>query len=372
MHLRQLSTVVPQHRYTTEEMVDLLPQELPESVRRNLLNLGVSTRYFVRPVDFSCESDSTPESGTPVADLSASACRQALVSSGLSPNEIDYLVATYDSSAFLCPGLSNILISQLGLKPNIKHVSMQGMACSAFSRAIQLAEDHLARFQKDRVMLSFSGANSYWFYNQVRGLKDVKAISKIRTLENGELRFQELRKWIALIEFFLFGDGAACAIMSNQGSGPQFSNIVNITNVGSKDYLVGCAKLTGLTTPFKFDFYSNLTKNLPKLGVEYTKLVLDKLSHGRSARFQADAKKWIVHTGSKRILDRIVHAYNIDQEKIRNSYAILSNYGNLAGASLPFVLRKILDEGTLEEGDYAITLGFGWGFNANASLMTYH
>jgi predicted naringenin-chalcone synthase len=263
------------------------------------------------------------------------------------------------------------LISQLGLKPNIKHVSIQGMACSAFSRALQLAEDHLARFQKDQVMLSFSGANSYWFYNQVRGLNDVKAIGEIRSLKNGKARLQELRKWIALIEFFLFGDGAACAIMSNQGRGPQFSEIANITNVGSKDYLAGYAKLSGLTMPFKFDFYSSLSKNLPELGVEYTKLVLDRLSHGRNLRFQVDAKKWIVHTGSKRILDQIVQSYGIDNEKIRDSYYILSNYGNLAGASLPFILGRILSEGALEVGDYAIALGFGWGFNANASVVTF-
>ncbi len=371
MHLLQLSTVVPRNRYNTKEMMDLLPQELPESVRKNLLNLGVSTRHFVRPIDFFSDSDSPPEDETPVADLGASACRQALADSGFSPNDIDYLVATYDSSAFLCPGLSNLLISQLGLKPNIKHVSIQGMACSAFSRALQLAEDHLARFQKDRVMLSFSGANSHWFYNQVRGLNDVKAIGEIRALKNGKARRQELRKWIALIEFFLFGDGAACAIMSDRGEGPQFREIVNITNVGSKDYLAGYAKLTGLTQPFKFDFYSNLSKNLPELGVEYTKLVLDRLSHGRNIRFQVDAKKWIVHTGSKRILDQIVHTYNIDHEKIKDSYDILANYGNLAGASLPFILGEVLGKGALEEGDYAIMLGFGWGFNANASVVTF-
>ncbi len=205
----------------------------------------------------------------------------------------------------------------------------------------------------------------------MRGLNDVKAIGEIRALENGKLRLQELRKWIALIEFFLFGDGAACAIMSNQGNGPQFSDNTNITNVGSKDYLAGYAKLTGLTMPFKFDFYSNLSKNLPKLGVEYTRLVLDRLSHGRDPWFQVDAKKWIVHTGSKRILDQIVHTHSIDQEKIRDSYDVLSSYGNLAGASLPFILGKILDEGALEEGDYAIMLGFGWGFNANASLVSF-
>ena len=371
MRLLQLSTAVPSHRYLTKEMMELFPQELPGELKQNILNLGVAARYFVHPIDFSLKSELTPNNGEPVVDLNVIACRRALESSSLCPKDIDYLIVAYDSSAFLCPGLSNILLSKLGFKPNIKHVSIQGMACSAFARAIQLAEDHLARFPQSYVMLSLSGVNSYWFYNQVRGLKDIKGINEIRALQNDDLRLQELRKWIATIEFFLFGDGSACAIVANQGDAPQVTDIISITNIRQSDYLAGYAKLTRLKGPFKFGFYSNLNKNVPELGLEYTRVVLEKLSHGKDAGFEAGAKKWIVHTGSKRILDQIAHSYSIDYEKIRDSYDVLADYGNLAGASLPFILEKIMHEGKLSNGDYAIMLGFGWGFNANAGLIIF-
>ena len=371
MHLLQLSTSVPNHRYSTKEMVELFPQELPDEVRQNIFNLGVSARYFAQPIDFSSNFVSVPNDLEPVVHMNALACKQALENLSLQPKNIDYLIATYDSSAFLSPGVSNLLLSKVGLKPTIKHVSIQGMACSAFARSLQLAEDHLAKFPKSYVMISLSGVNSYWFYNQVRGLKDVKDIRKIRALQDDGMRSRELRKWIALIEFFLFGDGSACAIVSDQGDDPQIRDIVSITNMRQSDYLAGYAKLTPLSGPFKFGFYSHLEKDLPEFGVKYTSMILERLLYGRTLDFKMRAKKWIVHTGSKRILDHIATSHGITYEKIKESYDILAKYGNLAGTSLPFILDEIMREGGLGKDDYAIMLGYGWGFSANAGIVVF-
>jgi len=371
MQLLQLSKAVPSHRYLNEEMIELFPHELPDEVKRNVLNLGVSSRHFACPIDLSFKSKLTSNDEEPVVDTSAAACRIALESSGLQPKDIDYLIVTYDSSAFLCPALSNLLLSKLGFKPDTKHVSIQGMACAAFIRSLQLAEDHLARFPQSRVMISLSGVNSYWFYNQVKGIKDVKGIREIETLKNSDQKSRELRKWIAIIEFFLFGDGSACLIVANQGDGPKPSDMVSITNLRQLDYSSGYARLTCSNETFKFGFHSYLDKNIPELGVEYTSVVLEKLLRGKDPEFKAGAKKWIVHTGSKRILNHIAQSHSLAYEKIKESYEILANYGNLAGASLPFILEKIIHEGKLGPSDYAIMLGYGWGFTANGGLITF-
>lgn len=371
MHLLQLSTAVPNHRYSTKELMELFPQELPNEVQQNILNLGVSTRYFTQPIDFSSNITSALKDLEPVVQVSALACKQALEDSSLQPRNIDYLIATYDSSAFLCPGASNLLLNKTGLKPTIKHVSIQGMACSAFARSLQLAEDHLVKFPQSYVMISLSGVNSYWFYNQIRGLKDVKGTHEIGALQDDGLKSRELRKWIALVEFFLFGDGSACAIVSDQGVGPQIRDIVSITNMRQSDYLAGYAKLTPLKGPFRFGFYSHLEKDLPELGVKYTSMILERLLYGRNPNFKIRAKKWIVHTGSKRILNHVAASHGIAYEKIKDSYDVLAKYGNLAGASLPFILDEIMQEGGLGKDDYAIMLGYGWGFSANAGIVVF-
>jgi len=371
MHLTQLSIAVPEHRYSTEEMIELFPQELSSDLKQNILNLGVSERYLAYPLDYLFKSKTLDAVKDPVADVCVAACQKAFKSSAVNSKDIDYLIAAYDSSSFLCPGLSNYLPNELDLKPDVKHVSVQGMACSAFVRAIQLAEDHLARHLDGNVMICLSGVNSPWFCSQVRGLRDIKGMEEIKTIKNGEQKSWELRKWVALIEFFLFGDGAACIIASNSVQGPEISRIATINNLKKKDYLAGYAKLVPSNEPFLFEFESGLSKDVPNLGLEYTSVVLKKLFSQKKRMTAADMKKWIMHTGSKRILDSIAKSYSIAYEKIKESYEVLERYGNLAGASLPFILDMTLRKGGLDEGDYAVMLSYGWGFSANASLIRF-
>jgi polyketide synthase Type III len=371
VHLIQLSTAVPKHKYSTKEMIELFPQKLSDDLKQNILNLGVSERYLAYPLDSLFKSKLPHADEEPVAEVCVAACKQALKSSGVSPKDIDYFIAAYDSSGFLCPGLSNYLLSELDLKPDVKHVSVQGMACSAFVRAIQLAEDHFARYPDGNVMISLSGVNSFWFSNQVRGLRDVKGMEEIKAIKDDALKVQELRKWVSLIEFFLFGDGATCIIASNDEHGLEISRITTITNLRKTDYLAGYAKLVPSREPFLFEFESGLSKDIPNLGLEYTSTVLKKLFAQEKSLSAVGAKKWIMHTGSKRILDSIAKSYGIAYEKIRESYEILEKYGNLAGASLPFILDMTLHKGGLEKGDYAVMLSYGWGFSANASLIRF-
>ena len=86
--------------------------------------------------------------------------------------DIQYLIATSDNNDFITLGLSNILLRKLGLSPETKHVNIQGMACIAFQKALELAEDHLSRYPKNHVMIVTSGINSRWF----RLVKDIQNI----------------------------------------------------------------------------------------------------------------------------------------------------------------------------------------------------
>lgn len=366
-----LTTTVPSYKYATEEMMELFPCKLQDEVRESILNLGVSTRYFANPIDFSQESELRPSRGDPAADVCADACNQALERLSLGPKDIDYLIVTYDASSFLCPGLSNLLVHKLGFPPHIKHVSIQGMACTAFTSALQLSADHLARFPNSYILISLSGVNSNWFCDQVRGLKSVMGIKKIQALKDDEKRRWELRKWIATIEALLFGDGAACAIATDERESPQVTDIVHVTNIGKPNYLAGFARLTGLTGPFRFGFHSYLDKSIPKLGIQYTSAVLERLFEGKTSRFKNKVKKWAMHTGSRRILDSTAEYYGIDHGGVKESYEVLANYGNLAGASLPFILEKIMSGGEVSHGDYGVILGYGWGFSAGAALIKF-
>jgi predicted naringenin-chalcone synthase len=78
---------------------------------------------------------------------------------------------------------------------------------------------------------------------------------------------------------------------------------------------------------------------------------------------------WAVHTGSQKILEALAENRGIDLEKLKESHEILKHRGNLAGASLPFILERIVSAGGLSKGDTILMVGYGWGFSAAASLL---
>jgi predicted naringenin-chalcone synthase len=245
------------------------------------------------------------------------------------------------------------------------------MACSALTNALGLAENHLAAYPKDHVLICISGVNSYWFYNQVQGIKDVMEIDKISKIRNPNKRHVELRKWIATMEFFLFGDGVASAIVAKDGEGLAVKKIVEVTNLNKKDYSAGYARLTAFNEPFRFGLYSHLDKEIPKLGVKYSSVALKKLMGKDTENTMKAAKKWAIHTGSEKILSLIAEHYQIPRAKIKESFDVLREYGNLAGASLPFILERIVSRNRLSKEDIILMLGYGWGFSASTALLKF-
>jgi len=370
MRILQLSTAVPEKKLTTRDLLTIFPCDLPEDVERNIYNLGVSSRNLIEHVDLSLKSEAMMREES-VLSLCSKACTHTVEDAGLSMKELDYLITTYDASPILCPGLSQPLSRRLGFEPYIKQVNIQGVACTAFSKALELAEDHLARSPDDYMLICISGVNSYWFYNQVRGLESVMEMSKIKTVKNAERRRREMRKWIATIEFFLFGDGVASLIVAGEGEGFSLEGMAEVVNLEEKDHLAGYTQLSTLAEPFTFGFWPYLGREIPRLGLKYVQVVLQRLLGEDVLKSMREVKKLAVHTGSKKILELITENYQIQPEKLSESFKVLNKYGNLAGASLPFILHEITSKKSLTEGDRLLSVGYGWGFSASACSFRF-
>lgn len=366
MQIINLATALPKKEYSTDKLMRIFPCPLPRAVKQNILNLGVSKRYLTNHADPKREFENAEFIG-----LYTDACQKVIEKSNLSTSDIGFLVTTYDACPFLSPGPSQLLIQEAGLSPYTKNANIQGIASTAFPKALDLAANYLAANQKDYVLLCISGVSSYWFQNQVRGIDSVMEVSAINRIKDKARRQAELRKWIATMEFFLFGDGVAAAVVGRDGVGLSIKRNVEVTNIRKEDYLAGYAALTVVDEPFKFGFYSNLSREIPELGARYTALALRKLLENNAEDITETAKKWVVHTGSEKILNRLTRTHNIAYEKIKESHEVLAEYGNLSGASLPFILEKIVSAGKLSRNDIVLMVGYGWGFSATATLMKY-
>jgi predicted naringenin-chalcone synthase len=367
MDILELSTALPKNEYSTEKLIETFPCRLPEGVRQNVLNLGVSKRCLIDQGDPKKSEILMSEKG--LVELCVQACEKALRKASLHVKDIDCLVAAYDTNPFLSPGLSQLLVPKLGLDPYVSHVNAQGIASTAFIKSLDLAENYLVAHPEDRVLVCVSGVTSYWFQNQVRGMKDVMEISQINSIKEQGRKELELRKWVATMQFFLFGDGVAGAIIAKGDRGLSVKKIAEVINVEDKDYLAGYARLSSLNEPFKFGFHSHLDKDIPKLGVKYSGLVLERLLGENAGKTMDAVRKWAIHTGSAKILNALAEHHRIDREKLKESQEVLRECGNLAGASLPFILERIASGTKLSKGDIILMLGYGWGFSASACLL---
>ena len=370
MQILQLSSALPKNEFSTEKLMETFSCELPEGVKRNIRNLGVTRRYLIDHPAFASKQENMMDE-TALVNLCTEACQKGIESANLPVKDIDYFVTAYDVNPFLSPGLSQLLVKQMGFNPYVKHVNAQGIASTAFPKALELAQNYLAAHPKGNVLICVSGVSSYWFHNQVRGLEEVMEISQINQIKNRIKRQLELRKWVATIEYFLFGDGAAACVVANKGEGFSVRRMVEVTNVGKNDYLAGYARLAVLNEPFRFGFYSHLDKEIPSLGARYTSLAIKKLLGKNAESKIRAAKKWAVHTGSEKILTLIAERHGIQQEKLKESHEVLREYGNLAGASLPFILERIVSRNKFVNGDTILMVGYGWGFSAAATVLEY-
>jgi predicted naringenin-chalcone synthase len=371
MQILHVSTALPENKFSNENLIETFPCPLSESIRQNIRNLGVTRRFLLKSDNQQIAGHETLMDEKGLLDLCTIACTSAMRRTALSAEDIDYLVVAYDANPFLSPGLSQLLVPNLQLNKYVKHVNVQGIASTAFPKALELAKDHLAVHPEDRVLVCVSGVSSYWFQNQVRGIQYVMDIKQINTIKSDSKRIEELRKWVSTIQYFLFGDGVAAAIVARDGSGFSFDRAVEVTNVSKKDYLAGFSRLAVTDEPFKFGFFSHLDKEIPTLGVRYTHLALERLFGKDSEEAMRSIRKWAVHTGSEKILRALARHNKIDSEKLKESHEILADFGNLAGASLPFILERISANAKLADGDPVLMMGYGWGFSASACLLKF-
>lgn len=356
MRILGVENATPPHKYSTEELLEKLPTRLSDEVVQNVLNLGVRSRFLA----FSPDKIFSNEGGVTVSSLCKVAADKIFQSTNTSPSEIGLMIATSDYSDLLTPGLSEIVLREVGIGPNVASLNLQGMACSTVPRCFELARAWLRDRPDGLILLLVSGVNSGWFVRRIHTVSRVLSPGQIRAKDRSSgWKERELQKWIATVQAFLFGDGVSAMLLASTSGPMEVGEIGHITNLEPNDWKAG------YIAPSQFDGFelvSSMNKHIDEMGLRYAQSVLEEiLPNGFDG-----IRHWMLHTGSKRILDRLASSFGIRMEQMEESYAVLSNYGNLAGASLPFILREMVDH---SRTGGACMVGFGWGFSASGCTM---
>jgi alkylresorcinol/alkylpyrone synthase len=83
-----------------------------------------------------------------------------------------------------------------------------------------------------------------------------------------------------------------------------------------------------------------------------------------------DIQHFVAHPGGKKVLEAYVETFGIGIEKINHSLDILTNFGNMSSATILYVLKKFLEDGS-KKGDIGLAAAVGPGFSSELLLLRW-
>lgn len=344
-HLASLATAVPGHRYRQDEIFQtLIPRGFTpvqqRLARRVFHSSGVSYRHTVIDLSEPLETMGTAARNDryvrEAVHLGERAARAALDAAEFGPADIDELVFV-SSSGIDLPSLDLRLAARLGLRPDVRRLSVLGMGCNAavpgLVRAHQSAQSPPGR---NVLMVALEISSLHYQVNEA--------------LEN-------------VVVSALFADGAAAIVIRPcLASGP-----VLLDTATRCDYL-GFQYITSHLTDHGFQ--GSMTVEVPGAIEAAVGPFVDGLLD-RNGLSRDGVAHWCVHPGGPKILDCVRRALDLDERDLEHSYAVLREFGNMSSPTVLFVLERIQRLRAPRGGDIGVLLAFGPGLTLDGLLIRW-
>lgn len=306
---------------------------VPENVVTNddlAQMVDTNDEWIVQRVGISERRISTGETA---ADFAIKAAKSAIDNAGISPDDIDLVIAATISSETLCPTVAGSVQKAIGANCPAFDLSS---ACSGFMFALDTAVSFL---QRD-------------------GYKHILVI--------GAERLSKLVDWTDRGTCVIFGDGAGAAVIT-VGDGYLASKlwteggneVIEIpSHSGSSPFFKGEIKspyifMDGQET---FKFAVNKIVGDIKFVAEKADIAIDDIDH------------FVLHQANIRILDYAAKRLKAPKEKF---FTNIQNIGNTSAASVPIALAQLCESGNLKRGDLVVMSAFGGGLSSGVCLIRW-
>lgn len=346
-----VGTAVAGQSYSQQQLLDIFQITDPR-IRSVFLNSMISRRYLSLPPrggDGSCaeeaQGDLLAKHKALTVDMGARALIACIQSVGAGLSDIGYLCCV-TSTGFLTPGLSALLISELGIPPQCHRVDVVGMGCNAGLNALNATAGWSAAHPGELVVVLCAEACSaaYVFDSTMR----------------------------TAVVNSLFGDGAAAVALTadtgdgavHAGAGPtvlSFASYVITDALEAMRY--DWDSVTG-----KFSFF--LDPDIPYVVGAHAGPVVDRLLSGAGLR-RHDIAHWLIHSGGRKVIDAVMVNLGLTRHDVRHTTHVLRDYGNLSSGSFLFSYEQLLKEQITRPGDYGVMMTMGPGSTIETALLQW-
>ncbi len=347
-----VGTAVPAESYSQAELLDIFGIE-DGKVRSVFLNSAIDRRFLTlppagadgRPVA-EVQGELLAKHKAQAVDMGVRAVRDCLKEAGTDPSAIGYLCCV-TSTGFLTPGLSAHLIRELGADRHCARLDIVGMGCNAGLNGLNAvagwARAHPGQLA---VMVCAEACSAAYVFD-------------------GTMRTSVVNS--------LFGDGSAAValVAGESGDGPlpgaggprvlRFASRIITDAIDAMRYDWDSAQ-------DRFSFY--LDPQVPYVVGAHAEPVVDRLLAGTGLR-RSDIGHWLVHSGGKKVIDSVMVNLGLTRHDVRHTTGVLRDFGNLSSGSFLFSYQRLLREGVVNAGEYAVLMTMGPGSTIETALVRW-
>jgi polyketide synthase Type III len=348
-----VGTAVAGQSYSQLELLDIFGIADPK-VRSVFLNSAIQRRYLSLPPPaddgtraVEAEGDLLDKHKALAIDMGTRAIAACLKSAAASVDDIGHLCCV-TSTGFLTPGLSALLIREMGLAPRCGRVDVVGMGCNAGLNALGVTTAWSAAHPGElAVLLCAEACSAAYVFDATMRTAVVNS---------------------------LFGDGAAAiALVADDGRdakilpaarGPRVLSFAShiITDA------IGAMRYDWDRAQSKLSFF--LDPDIPYVVGAHAELVVGRLLAGTGLR-RSDISHWIVHSGGKKVIDAIRANLRLTRYDVRHTIDVLRDFGNLSSGSFLFSYERLLAENVTKPGDYGVFMTMGPGSTIETALIQW-
>jgi 3-oxoacyl-[acyl-carrier-protein] synthase-3 len=276
------------------------------------------------------------------SDFSTRACRQALESAGVKPEEVDLIVVATCTPDHFFPSVACLVQRALGAKGAIAFdVSA---ACSGFLYGLAVVEG-LLRTGRARTAL----------------LVGADTLSKFTD-------------WKDRGTCVLFGDGAGALLLRAEegrddllsihlGADGNSADILKIPGGGSRHPLGEGNHGDGAHPAFIHMDGKEVFKRAVVRMVEAAGAALEK-----AGKKPADLRLLIPHQANLRIIDAVAKRFDLPDDRV---FRNVQKYGNMSAATTIIALDEAQRAGTVQRGDLVELIAFGAGLTWAAAVLRW-
>ncbi len=347
-----LATAVPRHSIAQGQVKEFARQLFRDVLREDDARLiavfdhaGIRSRNVCMPLEWFGEDHDFGEKNALYVEhavaLGAEAAMRALARAGLGPGDVDHLVFV-SSTGLAAPSVDARLVNTLGLRSAVRHTPIWGLGCAGGAAGLARAREFALADPGARVLLVALELCSLTFQRNDLSKRNLVAAS-------------------------LFGDGAAAAVVTADGSrtdaGRRALELVASASTfwpGTLDVMGWDVDGDGLHVVF--------ARDIPTIVHERVRPGLSDFLAAQGLSL-ATLDHVVAHPGGMKVLAAYQAALGLPPGALAHAYAVLQDHGNMSSPTCLFVLERALEARAIGAGESAVLSALGPGFCAEYVLL---